>query len=51
MQQIDDSYRRFFSEQQWQKYWKATGQRAKKARDKRKAKAEKASAELKKEGK
>ena len=51
MQQIDDSYRRFFNEEQWQKYWKATGQRAKKARDKRKAKAEKASAELKKEGK
>ena len=50
MQQIDDSYRRFFTEEQWQKYWKATGQRAKKARDKRKAKAEKASAELKKEG-
>ena len=51
MQQIDDSYQRFFSEEQWQKYWKSTGQRAKKARDKRKAKAEKASAELKKEGK
>ena len=51
MQQIDDSYRRFFTEQQWQKYWKATGQRAKKARDKRKAKAEKASAELKNAGK
>ena len=51
MQQIDDSYQRFFNEEQWQKYWKSTGQRAKKARDKRKAKAEKASAELKKEGK
>ena len=51
MQQIDDSYQRFFTEEQWQKYWKATGQRAKKARDKRKAKAEKASAELKNEGK
>ena len=51
MQQIDDSYQRFFTEEQWQKYWKATGQRAKKARDKRKAKAEKASAELKKDGK
>ena len=51
MQQIDDSYQRFFTEEQWQKYWKATGQRAKKARDKRKAKAEKASAELKKVGK
>ena len=51
MQQIDDSYQRFFTEEQWQKYWKVTGQRAKKARDKRKAKAEKASAELKKDGK
>ena len=51
MQQIDDTYQRFFTEEQWQKYWKSTGQRAKKARDKRKAKAEKASAELKKEGK
>ena len=51
MQQIDDSYQRFFSEEQWAKYWKSTGQRAKKARDKRAAKAEKASAELKKEGK
>ena len=51
MQQIDDSYQRFFNEEQWAKYWKSTGQRAKKARDKRAAKAEKASAELKKEGK
>ena len=51
MQQIDDTYKRFFSEEQWKKYWKSTGQRNQKARDKRKAKAEKASAELKKEGK
>ena len=51
MQQIDDSYRRFFTEEQWKKYWKTTGQREQKARDKRKAKAEKASAELKNEGK
>ena len=51
MQQIDDSYKRFFTEEQWKKYWKSTGQRAQKARDKRKAKAEKASAELKNEGK
>ena len=51
MQQIDDSYQRFFTEDQWKKYWKSTGQRAKKARDKRKAKAEKAAAELKNEGK
>ena len=51
MQQIDDSYQRLFNEEQWAKYWKSTGQRAKKARDKRASKAEKASAELKKEGK
>ena len=51
MQQIDDTYRRFFTEEQWMKYWKSTGHRAQKARDKRKAKAEKASAELKNEGK
>ena len=51
MQQIDDSYKRFFTEEQWKKYWKSTGQRNQKARDKRKAKAEKASAELKNEGK
>ena len=51
MQQIDDTYKRFFTEEQWKKYWKSTGQRAQKARDKRKAKAEKATAELKNEGK
>ena len=51
MQQIDDSFKRFFNEEQWKKYWKSTGQRAQKARDKRKAKTEKATAELKKEGK
>ena len=51
MQQIDDTYKRFFNEEQWKKYWKATGQRNQKARDKRKAKAEKASAELKNGGK
>ena len=51
MQQIDDTYKRFFTEEQWKKYWKATGQRNQKARDKRKAKAEKASAELKNGGK
>ena len=49
MQQIDDTYKRFFTEEQWKKYWKSSGQRAQKARDKRKAKAEKASAELKNE--
>jgi hypothetical protein len=51
MQQIDDTYKRFFTEEQWKKYWKSTGQRAQKARDKRKAKVEKATAELKNEGK
>ena len=51
MQQIDDTYKRFFNEDQWKKYWKSTGQRNQKARDKRKAKAEKASAELKNGGK
>jgi len=51
MQQIDDSYHLFFNEEQWKKYWKSTGQRNQKARDKRKAKAEKASAELKNGGK
>ena len=51
MQQIDDTYKRFFTEEQWKKYWKSTGQRNQKARDKRKAKAEKATAELKNEGK
>ena len=51
LQQIDDTYKRFFNEEQWKKYWKSTGQRNQKARDKRKAKAEKASAELKNGGK
>ena len=51
LQQIDDTYKRFFNEEQWKKYWKSTGQRNQKARDKRKAKAEKASAELKNAGK
>ena len=51
MQQIDDNYKRFFTEEQWAKYWKSGGQRAQKARDKRKAKAEKAAAELKNGGK
>ena len=51
LQQIDDTYKRIFSEDQWKKYWKSTGQRNQKARDKRKAKAEKATAELKNGGK
>ena len=35
MQQIDDSYQRFFTEEQWKKYMKSGGKRAKDARDKR----------------
>ena len=38
MEQIDNAYKRFFNEDQWKKYWKTSGQRAQKARDKRKAK-------------
>ena len=36
MQQIDDNYKRYFTEEQWKKYWKAGGERAWKAREKRK---------------
>ena len=36
MQQIDDSYKRFFTEEQWAKYWKSGGKRAQRDRDKRK---------------
>ena len=36
MQQIDDSYKRFFTEEQWKKYWSNTGKKAQKERDKRK---------------
>ena len=50
MEQIDRSYQRFFTEDQWKKYWKSSGQRAQKARDKRKAKSEKAPAGRKNEG-
>lgn len=35
MQQIDDSYKRLFTEDQWAKYWKSGGKRAQDARDKR----------------
>lgn len=35
MQQIDNSYKRFFTEEQWAKYWKSGGKRAQEARDKR----------------
>lgn len=36
MQQIDDTYKRIFTEDQWEKYWKTGGKRAQKERDKRK---------------
>ena len=35
-EQIDATYKRIFTEAQWKKYWKSGGERAKKARDKRK---------------
>jgi ribonuclease M5 len=41
MDQIDRSYRRFFTDQQWAAYLKIGAARAQKAREKRKAKASK----------
>ena len=35
MQQVDNSYKRFFPPEQWNKYWKTGGKRAQEARDKR----------------
>jgi hypothetical protein len=35
MQAIDNSYKRFFTDEQWKKYWKTGGKRAQDARDKR----------------
>ena len=35
MQAIDDSYKRFFTREQWAKYWKSGARRAQEARDKR----------------
>ena len=35
LQQIDDSYKRFFTEEQWTKYWKSGARRAQEGRDKR----------------
>lgn len=35
MQQIDDTYKRLFTADQWAKYWKSGGKRAQEARDKR----------------
>ena len=37
-EQIDQSYKRFFTEEQWKRYWKSGGKRAQAARDKRKKK-------------
>ncbi len=48
MEQIENSYKRFFNPEQWEKYWKNTGKRAQKERDKRREKARKAAGELKK---
>jgi len=48
MEQIDRSYKRFFTEEQWNKYMKSGADRARRAREKRKEKAAKASGELKK---
>lgn len=36
MQKIADSYKRFLTPEQWQKYWKSGGKRDQQARDKRK---------------
>ncbi|MBE6222552.1 MAG: hypothetical protein E7125_03725 [Bacteroidales bacterium] len=38
MQKIDDSYKRFFTDEQWKKYWKSGAERAWKTREKRKKK-------------
>ena len=38
MQQIDDTYKKYFTPEQWKKYWKQGGKRAQEARDKRKNK-------------
>ncbi len=48
MQQIVDSYKKIFTEDQWKKYMKSGGQRAQKDRDRRREKADKATAERKK---
>ena len=37
-QQIDNTYKQFFTEEQWNKYWKNGGKKAQQARDKRKNK-------------
>ena len=35
LQQVDDTYKRLFTADQWAKYWKTGGKRAQEARDKR----------------
>ena len=42
MQQIDDTYRRIFTDEQWAAYLKSGAAKSQKAREKRKAKIEKA---------
>lgn len=37
-EQIDNSYKRFFTEEQWDKYWRTGGKKAKESRDKRRKK-------------
>ena len=37
-EQIDNSYKKYFTEAQWEKYWKISGKKAQAARDKRKNK-------------
>jgi ATP-dependent Lon protease len=48
MEQIDRSYKSFFTPEQWNKYMKSGGQRAQKEREKRREKAAKATADKKK---
>ena len=38
MQQSDDNYKRYFTDEQWKKYWKSGAERAWKTREKRKKK-------------
>ena len=38
MQQIEDTYKKYFTKEQWDKYWKLIGKRNQAARDKRKNK-------------
>ncbi|MCR4843903.1 MAG: hypothetical protein K5843_02785 [Bacteroidales bacterium] len=38
MEQVDASYKRFFTDEQWKKYWKSGAKKAQQARDKRKNK-------------